>query len=79
MLWAAILSITPHQGEPGDPELLHWIKDRIDNLLGLDAWAIVAITGLMIVLMPPGGLAFYLLQHRRQSAVDLSPAESEEE
>jgi len=78
MLWPTIWSITLHQGEPSDPELLHWIKDRIDSLIGLGPWIIVAVIAMLIVLIPLAGVAFYLLQQRRQAAAHHGAPGSEE-
>ena len=45
---AAFLSfILAHQGDAADPELIHWIKERRDQLFGLGPWAVGVVMGLM--------------------------------
>ena len=61
MLW----SILAHQGEPGDPVLLEWIRHRIDALLGLGPAVIAVAIGLVIVAIPLTIVAVFLLQRRR--------------
>lgn len=73
MPWPVTGSMARHQGEPGDGELIHWIKDRIDSLLGLDPWAIVGLVGALIVLIPVAPLVFYLFQQWRHSASRRAP------
>lgn len=41
-----------HHSEAIDPTLIGWIRDEIDALLGLDATAIVALLGFMILAFP---------------------------
>ncbi len=67
MPWPVTGSMARHQGEPGDAELMHWIKDRIDSLVGLDPWAIVGLAGALILLIPVVPLVFYLFQQRSRS------------
>ncbi len=64
MLWGPLWSIAAHQGEL-DVHLLEWIKDMLDELLGLSAWALVALTGAVILVIPMGLLALYLSQRKR--------------
>ena len=66
MIWATLLSIASHHNEPADPNLIQWIKDRLDQVLGLGPWTVVAIIGLFIFLMPVVFMAFYWRQQRRQ-------------
>ena len=66
MLWGPLSSIAAHQGEL-DVHLLGWIKDLIDDLLGLGDWAVVALTGAVILVIPLGLLALYFSQRRRGS------------
>ncbi len=66
MLWGPLLSIAAHQGEL-DVHLLGWIKDMLDELLGLSDWAVVALTGAVILVIPMGLLALYLSQRKRGS------------
>ena len=66
---AAFISfILAHQSGAADPELLHWIKERIDQLFGPGPWAVVAVMGLVIVLIPVFVVVVYILQAKRRSA-----------
>ena len=60
-----LLSALAHHGEPGDPVLLGWIQDQIDAIIGLGDLSIVAILGAVVVAIPIGILAAYLLQRAR--------------
>ena len=60
------MSIAAHGGEL-DVHLLGWIKDLIDDLLGLSDWAVVALTGAVILVIPVGLLALYFSQRKRGS------------
>ncbi len=65
LLWAILASVAAHGGE-ADPILLHWIKDRLDQLIGgAGPWVVVGILGLLIVAVPVAVIAFYLVQQRR--------------
>ncbi len=66
MLWGSLLSIAAHQGEL-DVHLLGWIKDLLDDLLGLSDWAVVALTGAVILVIPLGLILLYFSQRRRGS------------
>ena len=61
-----ILSVLRHHGESADPELLAWIKQLLDHILGSSGWVIVAIVGLSLVAFPVGLILFYLSQSRRE-------------
>ncbi len=65
MLKLIIWSIAAHHSEAGDPDLLAWIKSRLDQLLHLDAWAVVALLGLILLLIPVSVVTLYLVQRRR--------------
>ncbi len=60
-----MLSVPGHQGEAADPELLAWIKQLLDHVLGSAGWVVVAIVGLGLVAFPIGLILFYLTQQRR--------------
>ncbi len=66
-MWPVILSVAAHHGE-ADPRLLVWIKDLLDQLIGLGPWTVVALIGVLILAMPIGLSAFYLVQQRRNAA-----------
>ena len=65
MPWPVILSVPRHHGEAADPELLAWIKQLLDHVLGSAAWVIIAVVGLALVAFPVGLILFYLTQQRR--------------
>ena len=60
------MSIAAHQGEL-DVHLLGWIKDLLDDLLGLSNWAVVALTGAVILVIPVGLMVLYFSQRKRKS------------
>ena len=66
MFWGSILAIAAHQGEL-DVHLLGWIKDMLDDLLGLSDWAVVALTGAVILIIPLALMLLYFSQRRRGS------------
>lgn len=59
------LVVPLHHEAPGDPTLMEWIKDRMDQVLGLGPEAMVVIFGLMVFAIPVAILAAYALQRRR--------------
>ena len=65
MLWAILGSVVAHHGDAADPELLVWIKDRLDHILGLGPWAIVALAGSIIVALPIALVLLYVVQNRQ--------------
>ena len=65
--WATVISVSGHHGEAADPDLLEWIKGFLDHAFDLGPWTVVAVLGLLIVSIPLGISAFYLLQQRRGS------------
>ncbi len=66
MFWGSLASIAAHGGEL-DVHLLGWIKDLLDDLLGLGDWAVVALTGAVILVIPVGLMLLYFSQRRRGS------------
>ncbi len=71
---AAFISfILAHQSGAADPELLHWIKERIDQLFGPASWAVVAVMGLAIVAIPVFVVVVYILQTKRRSTAAAPP------
>ncbi|MEK7806137.1 MAG: hypothetical protein AAB528_00235 [Chloroflexota bacterium] len=66
MLWAILLSLAGHHGEPADPDLLDWIKNQLDHLLNLGPWTIVGVLASLIVAIPLSVLVFYVVQQRRR-------------
>ena len=65
MPWAMILSVPGHHGEAADPELLAWIKQLLDQVLGSAGWVVVVIVGLALVAFPIGLVLFYIAHNRR--------------
>ena len=65
MIMLILWSIGAHHPDSADPVLLEWIKSRLDHLLRLDAWAVVAILGLILLLIPISVVTLYLVQRRR--------------
>ena len=68
-----VRAVLAHQGDAADPELLHWIKDRLDETLGLQPWVVVAIIAVFILLVPAAVMLAYYLQQRRRSDPDQTP------
>lgn len=67
---ASIISfILAHQSDAANPELLHWIKERLDSIFGTGPWAVVAIMGIIIVSIPVFIIVVYLMQSKRRAAV----------
>ena len=64
MPWPVILSAPAHHGEAADPELLAWIKQSMDHVLGSAEWVVIAVVGLALVAFPVGLVLFYLAQMR---------------
>ena len=54
-----------HQGDAADPELIHWLKDRMDEILGVGPWGMVAAMGAVVIAIPAAIGLFYLYQQRR--------------
>jgi len=63
MLTIFILFILSHHGE-ADPELLIWIKDLLDQMLGMSPWMIVIAIGSVLIAIPIGVTALFLFQRR---------------
>ncbi|MCS5669367.1 MAG: hypothetical protein VYB63_08745 [Chloroflexota bacterium] len=62
--------ILAHQGDSADPELLHWIKERLDGIFGPEPWVIVAIMGFAVLAIPVSVGFFYLLQANRRASAE---------
>ena len=78
MLPMWLWSIATHHSEAVDPELLEWIKDRLDHILNLGPWTAVAALALIILLIPLSIIIFYLIQQRRQAAAQRTLPEAED-
>ena len=76
---AAFISfILAHQGEAADPELLHWIKERLDQIMPAGPWVILVLMVLIIVSIPVFIVLVYLLQAKRRSGA-ASPIQGTQE
>ena len=54
-----------HQGDAADAELIHWLKDQMDEIIGLSPWAMVGATSAIVVAIPVAiGLLYYFQQRR---------------
>ena len=58
------MSVAAHGGAL-DIHLLEWIKDLLDDILGLGDWAVVALIGAVILVIPVVLMALYLSQRKR--------------
>ncbi len=64
--------ILAHQGDSADPELLHWIKERLDGIFGSEPWVMVIIMGFVVLAIPVSVGFLYLIQANRRAAVEPS-------
>ncbi len=64
-----ITFILAHQSDAANPELLHWIRERLDSIFGTGPWVVVAIMGIIIVSIPVFIIVVYLMQSKRRAAV----------
>lgn len=64
MLWTILASVTAHHGDSANPDLLVWIKQRLDDLADLGPWLVVALIGLVILAIPIFLVLFYFSQNR---------------
>ena len=53
-----------HQGDAADPELIHWLKDRMDEIFGVGPWGMVAATAGIVIAIPAAIGLLYLYQQR---------------
>ena len=54
--------IIAHSGDAADPELVHWIKERLDQVFGSNPWVLVVIMGAIIFAIPVLVIVVYLMQ-----------------
>ena len=62
--------ILAHSGDAADPELLHWIKERLDQLFGSSPWVLVIVMGAIIFAIPIFVIVVYLIQSGRRADTD---------
>ena len=60
-----LLSVLAHHPESGDPQLLEWIKNQLDAMIGLGPWMVVALLALFMVSIPACVMFVYMMQRRR--------------
>ena len=54
-----------HQGDAADPELIHWLKDQMDEIFGVGPWGMVGATAGIVIAIPVAIGLFYFYQQRR--------------
>jgi hypothetical protein len=59
--------ILAHQGDSADPALLHWIRERLDQMFGLGPWVIVGAMSFIIFCIPMSIIVVYLMQANRRA------------
>lgn len=65
----ALASALLHAGDSADPALIHWLKDRMDAIIGLGPWAMVGITAGIVVAIPVSLGLVYLYQQRKYGSL----------
>ena len=64
-LTALLLGLTTHHDEIVDPDFLAWLKARLDHIIMLDPWTLVAILTVIVIAIPISIVGFYLYQQWR--------------
>ena len=64
-------SVLLHQGDAADPELIHWLKDQMDEIIGLGPWVMVAMMGAIVIAIPVAIGILYIYQQRRHGSPPL--------
>ncbi len=59
------VALLAHHSEPGDPDLLLWIRHQIDAVLGLGPLYIVVLLGIVVLAIPASIAVLFLLNQRR--------------
>ena len=62
---ALLLGLAAHHDDIVDPDFLAWLKARLDHIITLDPWALVAILTVIVLAIPAGIVGFYLYQQWR--------------
>ena len=65
-------SILLHQGDAADPELIHWLKDQMDEIIGLGPWVMVGLMAGIVVAIPVSIGILYVYQQRRHGSPPFS-------
>ena len=66
-----------HFGDSAEPELVHWIKERLDQILGPSPWALVGIIGFFIFAIPISIMTVYLMEVAEEPPQNAQPKSSE--
>ena len=53
-----------HQGDAADPELIHWLKEQMDEIFGVGPWAMVGATAGIVIAIPAAICLLYYYQQR---------------
>ena len=64
-------SVLLHQGDAADPELIHWLKDQMDEIIGLGPWVMVGMMGAVVIAIPVAIGILYGYQQRRHGSPPL--------
>ncbi len=60
-----VLGLAAHHDDIVDPDFLAWLKARLDHLITLDPWVLVAILTVVVLSIPAAIVGFYIYQQRR--------------
>lgn len=63
-----LVSLLLHQGDAADPELIHWLKDQMDEIIGLGPWVMVSLMGAIVIAIPVAIGILYVYQQRRHGS-----------
>ena len=64
-LTVVLLGLAAHHDDIVDPDFLAWLKARLDHIITLDPWVLVAILTLVVLAIPAMIVGFYLYQQWR--------------
>ena len=59
-----LLSLLRHHDDVVDPDFLAWLKARLDHLITLDPWVLIAVLGAVSLAIPALIIGFYLYERR---------------
>ena len=62
-----LLSALSHHDDIVDPDFLAWLKVRLDHVITLEPWVLVAVLGALVLAIPLAIIGFYLYQQRGAS------------
>ena len=64
-------SVLLHQGDAADPELIQWLKDQMDEIIGLGPWVMVGMMAGVVLAIPVAIGILYVYQQRRHGSPPL--------